>query len=160
MDDILDYGIKIVICGTAIGNATHRAGHYYANSSNQFWNTLYITGLTPYRLQPFEDTDLLNYSIGITDIAKNQYGNDNILNFNHPQIDEFKEKIIKYQPRVLCFNGKKAAKVFFNNTEVSYGLCNSKIGNTFLFIAPSTSGSARRFWDINYWHDVAKLSSG
>jgi len=32
-----------------------------------------------------------------------------------------------------------------------------KIGNTKLFVAPSTSGSANGFWDESYWFMLKKI---
>ncbi len=68
----------------------------------------------------------------------------------------FKEKILQFQPKMVCFNGKKAGAVYLNTKtkHVSYGLQTTTIGNTKLYIAPSTSGSARRFWDESYWMEL------
>jgi TDG/mug DNA glycosylase family protein len=158
MKDILAYNLKLVVCGTAISDETHIAGHYYASSNNQFWDTLAKIGLTLYRLQPKEDQTLPNYLVGLTDIIKDQHGNDTTIQFNTFNRDAFEKKIIKYKPKILCFNGKKAAELYFKRRKVEYGLCAEKIGDTLIFIAPSTSGSARKYWDIKYWNEVAALA--
>jgi TDG/mug DNA glycosylase family protein len=66
----------------------------------------------------------------------------------------------KYQPRFLCFNGKKAAQGFFDVKRVKYGLQEARIGETRIFVAPSTSAAAGRWWDIEYWKVLAELIAG
>ena len=47
--------------------------------------------------------------------------------------------------------GKNAAKVYLNKKKVNYRFQSEKIGESKLFIVPSTSGAASGFWDINKW---------
>lgn len=65
--------------------------------------------------------------------------------------------MMKFKPRVLCFNGKNAAKQFFGRSKVDYGLQTERIGQTLIFVAPSTSGAAGRWWDITFWQELTKL---
>ena len=60
------------------------------------------------------------------------------------------------QPRVLCFNGKRAAREFLGTKAVAFGAQRERIGVTVLYVAPSTSGAANGSWDISYWRDVAE----
>ena len=57
----------------------------------------------------------------------------------------------KYKPRIVCFNGKSSAKVYLNKKKIDYEIQNEKIGESRVFVAPSTSGAASGFWDINKW---------
>jgi TDG/mug DNA glycosylase family protein len=69
-------------------------------------------------------------------------------------VQSFVEKIMLYKPRFVCFNGKTAASIVLhiqNTKELDYGLQNRKIGNTQIFIAPSTSPRAYAFWDESQW---------
>ena len=65
--------------------------------------------------------------------------------------------MIKYQPKIVCFNGKNAAKIYFNRKHIEYGIQNEKIVMSKLFIVPSTSGAASGFWDINIWKTLADI---
>ena len=57
----------------------------------------------------------------------------------------------------LAFNGKKSASQFFNRKTVQYGRQELLIGDTVVFVLPSTSGAARRFWDVAHWFEVAQF---
>lgn len=157
LPDLLKDSLTLVICGTAAGNISAQRQYYYAGPGNQFWRTLFDIQLTPYILQPSEYTKLVTYNIGLTDLAKNVSGMDNSLPSSDFNRDLVRSKILKCQPKYLCFNGKKAAKAFLDRNHVEYGLLSDRIGSTQLYVAPSTSGTARGYWDINIWHQLAQL---
>ena len=54
LPDILANGLKVVFCGTAPGNISAKAGAYYANNSNKFWEMLYKMGLTKKKMDAKE----------------------------------------------------------------------------------------------------------
>jgi TDG/mug DNA glycosylase family protein len=128
-------------------------GAYYAGRGNRFYETLFHIGLTPRKLAPSEYPLLPTYGIGLTDIAKNTSGADKLLKAEHFDTEGLRGKIIRYTPRVLAFNGKRSAQVFFE-TSVVYGLQRERIGETRVFVLPSTSGAARMFWDEGYWREL------
>jgi double-stranded uracil-DNA glycosylase len=162
LEDLLKPGLDLVVCGTAAGDRSADLKLYYAGRGNKFYSILSRTVLTPVQLAPGEYRRLLESRIGLTDINKNQRGNDNSLSREHFDVDRFEQKILKYQPKFVCFNGKAAAAaVLYSNPTrtkwVRYGLQDHRIGKTQLFAAPSTSGSANGEWDEAYWFDLAKL---
>ena len=60
------------------------------------------------------------------------------------------KKIKSASPRIiLAFTSKKAAKQFLRKRQVKYGP-QSRIGNTELWVLHSTSGAARRHWDLTW----------
>jgi TDG/mug DNA glycosylase family protein len=158
LDDLLTYGLDIVFCGTAVGNASARSNQYYDHPSNKFWKVLREVKLTPVQLEPPEYKKLLEYKIGLTDLAKGKSGMDKVLSQGDYDVDALLEKIKTYQPRYLCFNGKKAAKVFLSRRKISNGLQAETVGDTKIFVAPSTSGRAlEKFWDVEIWRELARL---
>ncbi len=159
LQDVLKENLDVVFCGTAVGTASALKQSYYAGPGNQFYSILAKTKLTPKRLMPENYRELLNYKIGLTDLVKGVSGNDNVLKTEHFDVQSFGEKIMKYQPKIVCFNGKAAAAALFNSRNTSaidYGFLTQTIGKTRLFVAPSTSGSARGFWDEKYWYLLKK----
>ncbi len=54
----------------------------------------------------------------------------------------------------LAFNGKNAARGALER-DVGYGPQEERIGGADVWVLPSTSGAARRFWRIDPWHELA-----
>ncbi len=157
LPDVLEPNLTIVFCGTAAGATSARAGAYYAGPGNKFWKTLYTVRLTPQQLKPSDFRTLPQYGLGLTDLAKYASGSDQSLRRTDYAVKPFLKKIRGFAPKLLCFNSKKAAKTFLGTEYVEFGL-NGHIGNTQLFVAPSTSGAASGHWDIDYWHQLVGLS--
>ncbi|HVJ49244.1 mismatch-specific DNA-glycosylase [Desulfitobacterium sp.] len=113
LPDVLDNDLKIVFCGTAIGNQSAANNAYYANPSNKFWAVLSQIALTPSKINPHDYNSLLEYGLGITDLVKTKHGVDNELSSSDFDRDGLTQRIIRFSPEVLCFNGKKAAQEYF-----------------------------------------------
>ncbi|TYB79174.1 mismatch-specific DNA-glycosylase [Bizionia myxarmorum] len=159
LQDLLQPNLDIVFCGTAVSKDSEKKGAYYAGAGNMFYPILHKIGLTPKQITPQNYTDLVHYNLGLTDLVKHTSGNDDVLNEQDFDVLEFKKKMIAYKPKMVCFNGKKAAATFFDTKTkyISYGLQPETIGETKLYVAPSTSGSARRFWDERYWRELKSV---
>jgi TDG/mug DNA glycosylase family protein len=154
--DLLAPGLRAVFCGTQAGTQSARRGAYYAGRGNRFWPTLHDAGLTPVQLAPDQYPMLLDYRIGLTDVAKKTSGADSLLRPDH--VDRtFLDKIARYAPRFLAFNGKRAASLALKvaGPMLNYGRQDRMIGPTELYILPSSSGAASGFWDARHWHDFA-----
>jgi TDG/mug DNA glycosylase family protein len=76
LPDVLAPGLDVVIVGTAAGRVSAARRCYYAGHGNRFWRTLREVGLTPTELEPAEYARLLDYRIGLTDLAKTAFGAD------------------------------------------------------------------------------------
>ena len=124
LQDVLAPNLDVVFCGTAVGESSAKKEAYYANGSNQFYNILYKTGFTEEQVEAINYRDLLNYNIGLTDLVKYVSGNDNQITKRDFDVKSFIEKILRHQPKVVCFNGKKAAAEFMGikTNRISYGL--------------------------------------
>ena len=154
LTDVLERGLDLVVCGTAAGTWSARVGHYYAGPGNKFWRTLAEIGLTDRQLEPEEFRSLLTYGIGLTDLVKAQSGSDRSLRFDSVGVEQLHARMAEYEPRYLCFNGKRAAQEFFGASPIDYGVQARRLGRTALFVAPSTSGAASGFWNPAVWQDL------
>jgi TDG/mug DNA glycosylase family protein len=152
--DVLEPGMRVVFCGTAPGTASANARAYYAGPGNAFWQALHLTGLTPVELVPAEFERLPEYGIGLTDICKVAYGSDAEVGTVEFDIGGLQEKIVAAEPGCLAFNGKNAARGALER-DVIYGLQDETIGGAPVWVLPSTSGRARKFWKIEPWQELA-----
>ncbi|MCE5232466.1 MAG: mismatch-specific DNA-glycosylase [Mizugakiibacter sp.] len=154
LPDLLQPGLELVFCGTAAGRASAEAGAYYAHPGNFFWRTLHAVGLTSRRLAPQEFPSLLDYGIGLTDLAKRHYGNDDELPDGAFDVLALRRKIARHAPRYVAFTSKNAAQAYCGHA-VRYGAQDWRIAATAVFVLPSPSGQARRFWDPAPWRALA-----
>ncbi len=156
LPDVLSADLRLVFCGTAAGTRSAELGAYYAGRGNAFWATLHGTGLTPRLLTPAEFTILPSFGIGLTDIAKHCAGPDKSLRGGDFDVAGFRAKMKRYAPTFIAFNGKKAASVFFDckTRDLDYGQ-QANAENPLVWVLPSTSGGARKFWNVAHWNNLA-----
>ncbi|MBL4657187.1 MAG: mismatch-specific DNA-glycosylase [Flavobacteriales bacterium] len=163
LKDILTNNLDVVFCGTAKGEASARLGYYYAGPGNKFYGILHQAGFTPHKLEPSECYDINQFTIGLTDLVHTEFGNDDEISDDSYDVPGFVKKIEKFQPKYVAFNSKKGASFFLGfkgiTSLVDYGLQDRRIGGTKVFVLPSTSGSARRYWDEDYWIELKNLIS-
>jgi double-stranded uracil-DNA glycosylase len=109
--DILEPNLTVVFVGTSKSSASARAGHYYANPQNMFWNLLQATGLTSGEwIESSRDRQVLNYGIGLTDVVpRRAASSDALLRAEDYDIAAFIAKVEHFEPKVIAFNGEKAA---------------------------------------------------
>jgi TDG/mug DNA glycosylase family protein len=156
LPDLLAPGLRLVFCGTAAGARSAAEGAYYAHPGNLFWRALFEAGLTPHRFAPSDFPQLLPLGIGLTDLAKRHSGNDAELPRDAFDAAALRRKIRRYQPRLLAFTSKNAARGALGHA-VEIGLQHERFGDTRLFVLPSPSGRARGHWDLQPWLALAAL---
>ena len=155
--DILAQGMRIVFCGTALGASSARLKAYYANPGNYFWRSLHRTGITPHQFIPTDYAQVAAHGIGLTDLSKTAYGQDDALPPDAFDIDALRQKILHYQPAYLAFTSKAAASAFLRQPlrRFGYGLQRQQLGITQLFVLPSPSGRARSYWNEAVWQELS-----
>lgn len=145
-----------MFCGTAAGAVSAKKGAYYAGPGNAFWPTLLDVGLIPVAMRPHQYPDLIQWHMGLTDLAKHASGSDRTLAKNHFDSARLHSVIVDYEPRIIAFTGKRAAEEFLGRP-VGYGLLAERFKATQLFVLPSPSGAARGHWNVEYWRTLAGL---
>ncbi len=143
------------------GERSAALGHYYAGRGNQFWNFLYESGLISVRLAPEEDFRLLEFGFGLTDLVKRWSKSSSELNAQdfRSGIPSLKAKLLEASPRTVAFNGKTAFEKF-QGRRVDLGCQPDLLGNSRIFVLPSTSGrnvSLSRRQKLEYFCRLAKL---
>jgi double-stranded uracil-DNA glycosylase len=114
IDDVLQPNLRVVFCGTALGNASAMAKAYYAHPRSLFWDTLHEIGLTwaDAPLLPHEYRRALDFGIGLTDLCKSASGNDADLPPGAFDVHALREKIDQCRPLFLAFTSKRAGRAF------------------------------------------------
>lgn len=154
LPDVLKPGLNLIFCGTAAGTKSAEVKCYYASPGNKFWKTLYQVGLTPRQLTPREFPQVLHYGIGLTDLNKLSFGPDSTLKFSLEDRSLLRAKFNRFQPKVIAFTSKTAAREFFGKS-MPFGRQGELLGVSHVFVLPSTSGLACRTWDEKFWQELA-----
>jgi TDG/mug DNA glycosylase family protein len=154
--DLLQEQLQIVLCGTAAGTTSAAERAYYAHRQNKFWKILHETGLTPGLLQPRQYRNLLQHRIGLTDLVKAGAGMDRatLPRLTAADRQRLNDSIAAFRPRFLAFTSKTAGQKFFDDKR-DYGEQIERIGDTRIWILPSTSGAANGSWRPEIWHRFA-----
>jgi TDG/mug DNA glycosylase family protein len=156
LSDLLQPCLRVILCGTAAGTTSAAERAYYAHRQNKFWKILHETGLTPELLQPHQYRSLLQYRIGLTDLVKAGAGMDRATLPGLTPADRLRliNSIARFRPRFLAFTSKTAGQKFFGGKK-DYGEQLELIGETRIWILPSTSGAANGSWQPEIWHRFA-----
>lgn len=160
LPDVLQPGLSLVFCGTAAGKRSAAERAYYAHPGNMFWRALHASGLTPRLLAPTEFPLLLQYGIGLTDLAKRHSGNDDELPRDAFDVPVLLAKLERFKPGLIAFTSKTAARAALGYA-ANYGLQAAPIHQTRVYVLPSPSGQARGHWNLAPWQALATdLMSG
>jgi TDG/mug DNA glycosylase family protein len=138
--DVLAPGLRIVFCGINPGLRSAAAGAHFANPRNDFWRLLADAGLTPRKLEPDDQWDLLELGYGLTNAAsRTTRGSSDLRRGDFAGAAERLEQIAReLRPKTIAFVGKAAYEGTFRERP-DLGLHERKLGETALFVLPSTS---------------------
>jgi TDG/mug DNA glycosylase family protein len=140
LPDYLCEGLDLVFVGLNPGLYSAKVGHYFAYKQNRFWPALSLSGLIPESIGPEDDARLLEWGIGLTDIVKRPtHGIHEVSTTEFRRgAKVLREKIERYQPRVVCFIGLTGYRICCGN-ESGPGTQAGRFGGASVFVVPSTS---------------------
>jgi TDG/mug DNA glycosylase family protein len=138
--DLLAPGLEVVFCGINPGFHSDAKAAHFANPRNDFWRLLHAAGFTPRLLDPSEQFEVLRYGIGITNAAyRTTRGSSDLRKSDFAGSAERLERLaVELRPRALGFVGKEAYRGPFGGGP-RHGLQERQLGDTLLFVLPSTS---------------------
>lgn len=138
--DVLAPGLRIVFCGINPGFRSAAAGAHFANPRNDFWRLLADSGLTPRKLAPDEQWELLELGYGLTNAAyRTTRGSSDLRSRDFARAAARLERIAReLRPKTIAFVGKAAYEGTFRERP-DLGLQERKLRETALFVLPSTS---------------------
>lgn len=157
--DLLAPGLRLVFCGTAPSRISKDKRAYYANPGNRFWKSLFEAKLTPHRFQPSDYPKLLALGIGLTDLNKREWGNDDELTPAGFDVGAFTRKMKRHRPGAIAFTSKYTASLYLGckTGDLAYGLHAATLDGIPLHVLPSTSGQAVRYFNLAPWVDLARV---
>jgi TDG/mug DNA glycosylase family protein len=161
--DVLAPGLQIVFCGINPGFRSAAAGAHFANPRNDFWRLLADSGLTPRKLEPEEQWEMLQLGFGLTNAAhRTTRGSSDLRRGDFRGAAERLERIAReLRPKTVAFVGKAAYEGTFRERP-ELGLQKRTLDETALFVLPSTSpANAAVPYDerLHWFRELANLSA-
>jgi double-stranded uracil-DNA glycosylase len=159
--DVLAPGLRVVFCGINPGRVSAAARAHFANPRNDFWRLLHAAGFTPRLLAPEEQFDAPRYGIGLTNAAfRTTPGSGDLRRADFAGAAERLEALAHdLRPQVIAFVGKEAYRGAFGERP-QLGLQERRLGDTMLFVLPSTSpANAAVGWDerLRWFRELRRL---
>jgi TDG/mug DNA glycosylase family protein len=68
--DLIAPELKVLLVGINPGLYSGVTGYHFARPGNRFWPALHLAGITPRRLDPSEEAELLSRGYGITAMVR------------------------------------------------------------------------------------------
>jgi TDG/mug DNA glycosylase family protein len=149
VSDVLAQDLAVVFVGINPGFHSAAKAAHFANPRNDFWRLLHAAGFTPRLVDPSEQDDVLAYGVGITNAAlRTTKGSSDLRKTDFEGSAERLERIAhELAPRAIGFVGKEAFRGPFGGRP-QHGLQDGRLGETLLFVLPSTSpANAAVPWD-------------
>jgi TDG/mug DNA glycosylase family protein len=140
--DLIAPGLRVLFCGINPGLYSGATGHHFARPGNRFWPALHAGGFTPQVLSPFEETELLRYGCGITNVVARTTAA--AADLTPEEIVEggaiLRRKVRRYRPKFLAVLGIGAYRTAFGQPDAAIGPQDECIADTRLWILPNPSG--------------------
>ena len=144
--DFLRPNLDLVIVGINPGTRSAAARRHYAGPGNHFWPLLHESGIVTEPLTFRDDERVLEWSIGLTNLVDRASPSITDLSLEEMRAGAItlRAKLLRYAPRVVCFNGKRIYEVFVGHA-CRFGLQPDPIGNAQVYVMPSTSARAAAY---------------
>jgi double-stranded uracil-DNA glycosylase len=140
--DVIGPNLRVLFCGINPGLYTAAVGHHFARPGNRFWPALHLSGFTNRLLSPFEEEELLDLKIGVTNVvahataAAAELTRDDFIKGGK----RLRAKVRRHRPRVVAVLGVGAYRESFARPKASIGEQDERICDARIWVLPNPSG--------------------
>jgi TDG/mug DNA glycosylase family protein len=150
--DVIAPGLAVLFCGINPGLYSAATGHHFARPGNRFWPALKAAGFTDHLVRPWEERQLLEYGLGITNLVAR--GTATAAELAPEELRKgrtiLKRKVLRYRPRAVAVLGIGAYRLAFSSPLARLGQQPDRLGDATLWILPNPSG-------LNAHYQIADL---
>ena len=132
----------MLFCGINPGLYTAAVGHHFARPGNRFWPALHASGFTDRLLSPFEEQELLQLRLGVTNVvarataAASELSHDDFVKGGRV----LRSKMRRYHPKIVAVLGVGAYRAAFARPRAVVGEQAEQIGGARVWVLPNPSG--------------------
>ncbi|HEX2042077.1 MAG TPA: G/U mismatch-specific DNA glycosylase [Acidimicrobiales bacterium] len=134
--------LAVLFCGINPGLWSGAVGHHFARPGNRFWKVLAGAGFTDRVLSPFEERELLDVGVGITNLVARATAQAAELTADELRAGarRLAAKVRRYRPRCVAFVGLGAYRTAFGRPEATVGPLPDGVGLARAWLLPNPSG--------------------
>ena len=153
LPDVIAPGLDVLFCGINPSLTSAARGHHFARPGNRFWPALHLAGLTPRRLAPEEDRELLTHGLGVTNLVDRPTRTAAELTPDELRAGAaaLADLVARYRPRVLAVLGVTAWRQGFGRPRAVVGPQDERVGGAVTWVVPNPSG-------LNAHHQLPDLA--
>jgi TDG/mug DNA glycosylase family protein len=135
-------GLRVLFVGINPSLRSAEVGHHFARPGNRFWPALHAAGITPRRLAPEDDAELLAHGIGVTNVvARPTRAADEL---SAAELREgaaaLEATVARWRPRLVAVLGLTAYRTAFGRRDAGWGLQPEALGGRPVWVLPNPSG--------------------
>jgi len=140
--DVIAPNLRVLFCGINPGLYTAAVGHHFARSGNRFWPALHKSGFTNRLLSPFEEPELLDAGLGITNVvARTTASAVGLTREDYIKGGKLlRAKVRRYHPRILAVLGVGAYREAFARPKALIGEQEERLSDARVWVLPNPSG--------------------
>lgn len=157
--DVIARDLAVLFCGINPGLWSAAVGHHFARPGNRFWPALHRSGFTPRVLRPDEQTELLSYRLGVTNVVGRASARADELSAGELVAGgrRLAAKLRRYRPAWLGVLGIGAYRVAFGKPTATIGPQPQPLGGVPVWVLPNPSGLNASFQLDRLAQEFARL---
>jgi double-stranded uracil-DNA glycosylase len=121
--DVLAPGLRVLFVGINPGLYSGAVGHHFARPGNRFWPTLHASGFTDRVVSPFDERDLLDLGLGVTNLVERATREAGELSSEELRAGgrRLAAKVRRARPEYVAFLGITAYRAAFGERDATIG---------------------------------------
>jgi len=142
LPDVIAPKLRVLFCGINPGLYTAAVGHHFARPGNRFWPALHSSGFTDRLVSPFDEQELLENGIGISNVVSHATATAAELTK-----EDFiaggralAAKVRRYRPQIVAILGVGAYRQAFAKPKAQIGEQAERIHDARIWVLPNPSG--------------------
>jgi TDG/mug DNA glycosylase family protein len=151
--DVLAKGLSVLFVGINPGLYSGAIHHHFGRPGNRFWPALHASGFTPRILSPFEERELLEHGLGITNLVGRTTAT--AAEVTTAELVEGSRalavKVRRYRPGHVAFLGLTSYRAAFGRPKAALGPLPDPFAGTRAWLLPNPSG-------LNAHHQLSDLA--
>jgi TDG/mug DNA glycosylase family protein len=140
--NVIARDLNVLFCGINPGLYTAAIGHHFGRPGNRFWTVLHSSGFTPRLLSPFEERDLLDLGIGVTNLVNKatRVAEELTPDELRKGAERLERNVRRYRPKAVAVLGLGAYRIAFARPKATVGRQEETVAGAPVWVLPNPSG--------------------